>query len=71
MFKLILASKSKVRKEILDKNNIFVQVQPSRVDEAPLKQSLIIETPRQEIFTKIKPEVKHSKVLKKILLKNQ
>ena len=33
MFELILASKSKVRKEILDKNNIPTWVQPSNVDE--------------------------------------
>ena len=33
MVKIILASKSKVRKEILDKNNIITEVQPSNVDE--------------------------------------
>ena len=45
MFKLILASKSKVRKEILDNNNIPVEVQPSSVDEDPIKQSLLNEKP--------------------------
>ena len=41
MVELILASKSKVRKEILDKYNILVKVQPSAIDEDPIKQSLI------------------------------
>ena len=39
MFELILASKSKVRKKILDENDFNVQVQPSTVDEEPIKQS--------------------------------
>jgi septum formation protein len=41
MVKLILASKSKVRKQILDKNNISVSVEPSNVDEDSIKQSLL------------------------------
>ena len=43
MFKLILASKSKVRKEILDKHNIKAKIEPSTVDEEPIKQSLLKE----------------------------
>ena len=39
--KIILASKSKVRKEILDKNKIPNDVKPSNVDEEPVKKSLI------------------------------
>ena len=39
MIKIILASKSKVRKEILDKNNIPNIVQPSNVDEDVVKES--------------------------------
>ena len=35
--KIILASKSKVRKEILDKNNIESVVEPSNVDEDVVK----------------------------------
>ena len=50
MFKLILASKSKVRKEILDKNNIFTQVQPSSIDEDPIKQSLLNEKVRRYTY---------------------
>ena len=38
--KIILASKSKVRKEILDKNNIPNRVEPSNVDEDTVKESL-------------------------------
>ena len=41
MVKIILASKSKVRKEILDKNNIISRVEPSNVDEDVIKKSLI------------------------------
>ena len=39
--KIILASKSKVRKEILDKNNIKCDVVPSNVDEDIVKNSLL------------------------------
>ena len=41
MIKIILASKSKVRKEILDKNNITSQVEPSNVDEDIIKKNLL------------------------------
>ena len=39
MIKIILASKSKVRKEILDKNDILNEVEPSNVDEYIKKKS--------------------------------
>ena len=65
MFKLILASKSKVRKEILDKNNIFAQVQPSSVDEDPIKQSLLNENVSPEIISKNLAELKASRVSQK------
>ena len=65
MFKLILASKSKVRKEILDKNNITVEVQPSSVDEDPIKQSLLNENASPEIISKNLAELKASKVSQK------
>jgi len=39
--KIILASKSKVRKEILDKHKILCEVRPSNVDEDVIKESLI------------------------------
>ena len=65
MFKLILASKSKVRKEILNKNNISVQVQPSSVDEDPIKQSLLNENASPEIISKNLAELKASRVSQK------
>ena len=65
MFKLILASKSKVRKEILDKNNIPVEVQPSSVDEDLIKQSLLNENASPEIISKNLAELKASKVSQK------
>ena len=65
MFKLILASKSKVRKEILDKNNIFTQVQPSSIDEDPIKQSLLNENASPEIISKNLAELKACKVSQK------
>ena len=43
MVEIILASKSKVRKEILDKNNIVSQVEVSNVDEDVYKESLLKE----------------------------
>ena len=65
MVDLILASKSKVRKEILDKNNIFVKVQPSTVDEDPIKQSLLKEKASPEIISKNLAELKANKVSQK------
>ena len=60
--KIILASKSKVRKEILDKNKIPNEVKPSNVDEAPVKKSLIKEKAKPEIISKNLAELKANKV---------
>ena len=60
--KIILASKSKVRKEILDKNKIPNKVKPSNVDEAPVKKSLIKEKAKPEIISKNLAELKANKV---------
>ncbi len=60
--KIILASKSKVRKEILDKNNIESDVVPSNVDEDIVKQSLIKEKATPEIISKNLAELKANKV---------
>ena len=65
MFKLILASKSKVRKEILDKNNILADVHPSSVDEDTIKQSFLNENATPEIISKNLAELKASKVSQK------
>jgi len=64
MVKLILASKSKVRKEILDKNNIFTKVKPSNIDENMIKQSLLKENASPEIISKNLAEQKSNKVSK-------
>ena len=67
MIKIILASKSKVRKEILDKNNIENIVEPSNVDEDIVKISLIKEKASPEIISKNLAELKANKVsMKKI-----
>ena len=60
--KIILASKSKVRKEILDKHNIFCEVKPSYVDEDVVKKSLINESASPEIISKNLAELKANKV---------
>ena len=60
--KIILASKSEVRKEILDKNNIKCIVEPSNVDEDPVKESLLKEQVSSEIISKNLAELKANKV---------
>ena len=65
MIKIILASKSKVRKEILDKNNIENQVPPSNVDEEPIKESLLKNGASPEIISKNLAELKANKVSQK------
>ena len=65
MLKIILASKSKVRKEILDKNNILCQVVPSNVDEDVVKKSLLKEKTPPEIISKNLAELKANKVSQK------
>ena len=63
---IILASKSKVRKNILEKNNISCLVEPSNVDEDPVKISLIKEGASPEIISKNLAEIKANKVSQKI-----
>ena len=65
--KIILASKSEVRKDILDKNDIECVVEPSNVDEDPVKESLLKEQVSSEIISKNLAELKANKVsMKKI-----
>ena len=59
---IILASKSKVRKEILDKNNIICSVESPNVDEDTVKQSLLKESASPEIISKNLAELKANKV---------
>ena len=65
--RIILASKSKVRKEILDKNNIKSLVMPSNVDEDIVKLSLLKEKASPEIISKNLAELKANKVSSKQL----
>ena len=60
--KIILASKSKVRKDILDKNNIESIVEPSNVDEDIVKLSLLKENATPEVISKNLAELKANKV---------
>ncbi len=62
MVEIILASKSKVRKEILDKNNIPNLVKPSNVDEDVVKQGLLKEKASPELISKNLAELKANKV---------
>ena len=65
MFNLILASKSKVREEILKNNNIGCIVKPSNVDEDQVKESLINEGATPEIISKNLAELKANKISEK------
>ncbi len=60
--RIILASKSKVRKKILDQNKIPNTVEPSNVDEEIIKKSLIKEKASPEIISKNLAELKANKV---------
>ena len=64
--KIILASKSKVRKDILDKNNIESVVEPSNVDEDIVKLSLLKENASPEIISKNLAELKANKISAKM-----
>ncbi len=60
--KIILASKSKVRKEILNKHDIRCVVEPSNVDEDIIKSSLLKERATPEMISKNLAELKANKV---------
>ena len=62
MVDIVLASKSKVRKEILNKHNIHTSVEPSNVDEEVIKSSLLKEKASPEIISKSLAELKSCKV---------
>ena len=72
MIEIILASKSKVRKDILDKNGIISIVSPSNIDEDVFKKSLLKEKASPEIISKNLAELKANKIsqinLNKIVL---
>ena len=62
---IILASKSKVRKDILEKNNISCKVEPSHVDEDAVKESLLNENASPELISKNLAELKANKISSK------
>ena len=66
MVKLVLASKSKVRKEILEKYNILARVEPSYIDEEPIKKSLLKEQATPLTVSKNLAELKANKISQKI-----
>ena len=65
MLNLILASKSKVRKDILEQNNIKCLVEHSNLDEEPIKIGLLNEGASPEIISKNLAELKANKVSQK------
>ena len=62
---IILASKSGVRKKILEKNQIKCIVEPSNVDEDSVKDSLLKENVTPEIISKNLAELKANKISQK------
>ena len=66
MNEIILASKSEVRKKILLDNGITCAVEPSKVDEDVIKQSLLKEGATPEIISKNLAELKANKVSNKM-----
>ena len=63
--KIILASKSEIRKKILDKNGITCEVIPANIDEDQVKESLLQEKATPEIISKNLAELKANKISEK------
>ena len=66
MVEIILASKSKVRKKILDNNNINNKVEPSNIDEDVIKESLLKQKASPKVISKNLAELKANKISNKI-----
>ena len=64
--KIVLASKSKVRKKILEENGIICEVKPANIDEDLVKESLIKEGANPEIISKNLAELKANKISQKL-----
>ena len=64
--KIILASKSKVRKKILEENGISCFVEPANVDEDLVKESLLKEGATPDIISKNLAELKANKISQKL-----
>jgi len=65
--KIILASKSGVRKKILERNNIQCKIEPSNVDEDSVKESLLKEKASPTIISKNLAELKANKISQKFI----
>jgi len=63
--KIVLASKSGVRKKILEDNKIICRVEPANVDEESIKESLLKEKASPEIISKNLAELKANKISQK------
>ena len=63
---IVLASKSGVRKKILEENKIKCRVEPSNVDEETIKESLLKNKASPEIISKNLAELKANKISQKI-----
>jgi septum formation protein len=64
---IILASKSSVRKKILEENNIQCKIEPSNVDEDSVKESLLKERASPTIISKNLAELKANKISQKFV----
>ena len=64
---IILASKSNIRKKILESNKILCKVEPSNVDEDSIKESLLKEKASPETISKNLAELKANKISQKIV----
>tara|TARA_B100000795_G_scaffold155407_1_gene116559 strand:+ start:155 stop:760 length:606 start_codon:yes stop_codon:yes gene_type:complete len=64
---IILASKSTVRKKILENNKIMCRVEPSNVDEDSIKKSLLKEKATPAMISKNLAELKANKISQKII----
>ena len=64
---IILASKSNIRKKILEENHITCRVEPSNVDEDTIKESLLKEKTTPKIVSKNLAELKANKISQKFI----
>ena len=67
VIEIILASKSGVRKKILEENNIRCKIEPSNVDEDSVKESLLKERASPTIISKNLAELKANKISQKFI----
>ena len=64
---IILASKSGVRKKILEENSIRCKIEPSNIDEDSVKESLLKEKATPTIISKNLAELKANKISQKFI----